>query len=110
WYLSEESGYSQLYTRDAGGKARALTRGAFEVSEPVPSADGKWFYVRANPEAPYRYDVYRVATGGGELEQVTDFHAIDGFALSPDDRTLLVRHSRAYLPAQLAVMPAQPGA
>jgi dipeptidyl aminopeptidase/acylaminoacyl peptidase len=110
WYLSEESGYSQLYTRTAGGKARALTSGEFEVSHPLLSADGKWFYVRANPEAPYRYDVYRVATGGGALERITNFHAIDGFALSPDDSRLLVLHSKAYLPAQLAVMPAQAGA
>ena len=104
WYLSEESGYSQLYTRAPGGSARQLTRGAFEVSHPQLSADGAWFYLRANAEAPYAYDVYRVATGGGALERITAYEGMDGFALSPDGSRLAVQHSSAYVPSQLAVV------
>ena len=104
WYVSEESGYAQLHAKPAGGKANALTSGRFEVSAPVLSADGKWFYLRANVEAPYSYDVYRVAVGGGKLERVTTFKGMQQFALSPDDRQLAVLHSSAYVPAQLAVV------
>lgn len=110
WYLSEESGWSQLYSKTADGKADALTHGRFEVSAPALSPDGRWFYLRANVEAPYAYDVYRVAVGGGELEQVTAYKGLQQFALSPDGRQLAVLHSSSYVPAQVAVAAAEPGA
>lgn len=110
WYLSEESGYSQLYSKTPGGKARALTSGSFEVSAPTLSGDGRWFYLRANVDAPYSYDLYRVPSAGGKLERITHFKAIDGFALSPDGKRLAVQHSSAYVPAQLAVVEVEGGA
>ncbi|MBB3226695.1 dipeptidyl aminopeptidase/acylaminoacyl peptidase [Luteibacter sp. Sphag1AF] len=103
WYLSEESGYSQLYTRRAGASSVALTRGQFEVSHPVLSGDGRWFYLRSNQTAPYSYDVYRVAVTGGAAERVTHYEGMDDFALSPDGTQLAVLHSSAYVPSQLAV-------
>ncbi len=102
WYLSEESGYSHLYAKAPRGKARALTRGRFEVSDPQLAADGQ-FYVRANAEAPYAYDVYRVPLDGGELERITHARGIDAFALAPDGRRLALLQSSSYVPAQLAV-------
>jgi dipeptidyl aminopeptidase/acylaminoacyl peptidase len=110
WYLSEETGYSQLYAKQPGGKANALTKGTFEVSSPQLSQDGKWFYLRANAEAPYAYDVYRVAAGGGAMERVTTLKGMQDFALSPDGRQLAVLHSSAYVPAQLAVLGSEGGA
>ncbi|MFC4819782.1 S9 family peptidase [Dokdonella ginsengisoli] len=110
WYLSEEGGWSQLYAKTASGKANALTHGRFEVSAPALSPDGRWFYLRANVEAPYAYDVYRVAVGGGELERVTAYKGMQQFALSPDGRQLAVLHSSSYVPAQVAVAAAEPGA
>ena len=110
WYVSEESGHAQLYAKTPGGKAVALTGGAFEVSAPAQSPDGKWFYLRANVEAPYAYDVYRVATGGGRLERVTTLKGMERFALSPDGTRLALLHSGAYVPTQLAVAEAAGGA
>jgi dipeptidyl aminopeptidase/acylaminoacyl peptidase len=110
WYVSEESGYAQLYTKAPGARATALTSGRFEVSSPALSPDGKWFYLRANVEAPYSYDVYRVAIAGGKLERVTAFKGMQQFALSPDGRQLAVLHSSAYIPAQLAVVTIDGGA
>jgi dipeptidyl aminopeptidase/acylaminoacyl peptidase len=110
WYVSEESGYAQLYAKQPGGKAKALTSGRFEVSAPVLSPDGRWFYLRANAEAPYRYDVHRVAAAGGALERVTNLHGMQQFALSPDGTRLAVLHSSAYVPAQLAVVAVDGGA
>jgi dipeptidyl aminopeptidase/acylaminoacyl peptidase len=104
WYASETSGYAQLYTKALGGKARKLTAGHFEVSGITPSADGKWFYLTANKQAPYAYDVYRVPVKGGKLERLTHFEAIDGFDLSPDGKHLAVLHSKAYMLPQLAVI------
>jgi len=109
WYLSEETGYSQLYTKPLGGKAKALTTGKFEVSHPVLSEDGQWFYVRTNQVAPYSYDVYRVPSAGGDLTRLTQYQGMDDFALSPDGRQLAVLHSSPYTLAQLAVQSADGG-
>ena len=109
WYLSEESGYSQLYTKAPGGKATALTRGTFEVSSPLLTPDGKWFYLRTNEQAPYAYDVYRVAVGGGKLERITTMQGMLEFHLSPDGKQLAVLRSGPYLPPQLALVGADGG-
>jgi Tol biopolymer transport system component len=110
WYVSEESGYAQLYAKSAGGKANALTSGKFEVSGPVVSPDGKWFYVRANAEAPYSYDVYRVAVGGGALQRITSVRGMQEFGLSPDGKQIAILRSDAYVPPQLALASADGGA
>ena len=109
WYLSEESGYSQLYSKLPGAKAKALTSGKFEVSDPQLSADGRWFYVRANVEAPYSYDVYRVASSGGELQRISSVKGMEGFALSPDASQLALQQSSSYVPAQLGLVAATGG-
>ena len=103
WYVSEEGGYAHLYAKAPGAKAQALTHGAFEVSHPLVSPDGRWFYLRANAEAPYTYDIYRVPTGGGALQRITRYQGAENFALSHDGRNLLVTHSASYIPAQIAV-------
>jgi dipeptidyl aminopeptidase/acylaminoacyl peptidase len=104
WYLSEESGYAQLYTRPLGGKASALTSGRFETDHPVLSPDGSTFYVRTNKVAPYSYDVYSVPAKGGELKRITQFQGLDDFSLSPDGRSLAILHSSPYVPPQLATL------
>lgn len=110
WYLSEESGYSQLYIKPLDGASKALTAGNFEVNQPQLSSDGKWFYLIANKTAPYSYDVYRVSSGGGELSRLTHYGGLEQFALSPDDRQLAVLHSSAYVLPQLAVQDVAGGA
>jgi dipeptidyl aminopeptidase/acylaminoacyl peptidase len=104
WYVSEESGFAQLYAKPLDGKARALTHGQFEVSQPVLSSDGRWFYLRANAEKPWAHDVWRVGSDGGDLQQVTHYQGMDSFALSHDGAKLLIAHSSSYVPPQLAVV------
>ncbi|MEO7149979.1 MAG: DPP IV N-terminal domain-containing protein, partial [Rhodanobacteraceae bacterium] len=103
WFESETSGWAQLFVKPPGGNAHALTPSGFEVSRPVVSPDGKWFYLRANKQAPYDYDVYRLPVTGGALQQVTHLQGMDDFVLSPDGSQLAVLHSSAYIPPQLAV-------
>ncbi len=110
WYLSEQSGWSQLYTKPLDGKATRLTSGKFEVSHPQLSEDGHWFYVRSNRVAPYSYDVYRLPASGGALTRVTQYQGMDDFRLSPDGTRLAVLHSSPYVFAQLAVQPSSGGA
>ncbi|RDS80074.1 S9 family peptidase [Dyella psychrodurans] len=109
WFLSEQTGYSQLYVKPLSGAVKALTAGKFEVSQPLLSNDGKWFYVRTNQVAPYSYDVYRVPSNGGALTRVTQYGGMDQFVLSPNDSQLGVLHSSAYVLPQLAVQGVQGG-
>jgi len=94
WYLSEESGYSQLYTKRIGQRRhRQLTKGEFVVREPAIDAGERFAYVVANRAHPGNYQVYRVPLGGGELEQVTGLDGVSSFVLAPDDSRLLILRS-----------------
>jgi dipeptidyl aminopeptidase/acylaminoacyl peptidase len=106
WYESEETGYAHLYTKTPNADARALTQGRFEVSNPALSADGRWFYVLSNARAPYSYDVYRVPSGGGKLQRLTQLQGLEKFALDQRGKDLLVTHSTPYVLSQIAVLKA----
>ncbi|WP_166750788.1 S9 family peptidase [Xanthomonas cannabis] len=109
WLLSEESGYSQLYTVEGNGKPRQRTRGKWEVSMPVPSADGNGMYFLCNQKWPGDYEVCKLDLRSDQLTEVTALNGVEGFSLSPDGQQLLVRYSGSYLPTQLAVVPATGG-
>jgi dipeptidyl aminopeptidase/acylaminoacyl peptidase len=106
WYLSEESGYSHLYSKAVDQRrARQLTSGRFVVREPALDPDGQWFYLVANRSHPGNYEVYRVAINGGELQQLTELDGVVSFSLSPTGEQLLLtrsyidRHEDLYLQA-----------
>jgi dipeptidyl aminopeptidase/acylaminoacyl peptidase len=103
WYQSEESGYIHLYTKALSGEPAALTHGAFEVSEPILSEDGRWFYVLCNEQAPSSYDAYRVPSSGGVLQRLTRLQGVEKIALDRAGTRLLVTHSSPYLRSQIAV-------
>jgi dipeptidyl aminopeptidase/acylaminoacyl peptidase len=106
WFESEESGFAHLYTKALRANARAITQGRFEVSQPTLSADGRWFYVLSNAQAPGSYDVYRVPSSGGQLQRVTQLQGVEKFALDQSGKQILVTHSAPYIRAQLAVLKA----
>jgi dipeptidyl aminopeptidase/acylaminoacyl peptidase len=96
WYLSEESGWSHLYTKRIGERRpRQLTEGEFVVSDPELNAGASHFYAVANRKHPGNYEVYRVPVEGGELEQVTSLGGVVAFELSPSGEELLL--TRSYL-------------
>ncbi len=109
WYVSEESGFSALYTRRDGDKAKAIVQGRFEVSAPQLSPDSAWFYLKSNAEAPYSYDVYRVPVAGGQTTRLTSLKGVEDFSVSPDGKQLLVAYSSSYLPQQLSLLPVEGG-
>ncbi|HEY0063007.1 MAG TPA: prolyl oligopeptidase family serine peptidase [Telluria sp.] len=109
WYLSEESGYSHLYTLGADGKTRALTQGKWEATRIDWSADGASAYMLCNPKAPGTYEVCSVSVKDSKLREVTALEGVEQYALSPDQRKLLVHYSSSYLPAQLATVPVSGG-
>ncbi|HET7586976.1 MAG TPA: prolyl oligopeptidase family serine peptidase [Gammaproteobacteria bacterium] len=121
WFLSEKSGWSQLYLTDAnGGETRPLTHGEFVVETPVVDHEGRYIYFQANPEQPGTWNIYRVAVRGGDIEQITDLPGLNGmqpalhgdsrFVLSPDDSKLLFYHSTTVRPPELYAVETNPGA
>lgn len=111
WYLSEEDGYAHLYVFDAEtGQRRRLTQGVFEVSDVKPTRDGAFFYFRANRGNPGVYEIYRVRTASGEVQQLTRLSGSNSYVLSPDEAQLLIVHSTALGPPELYVQAAEPGA
>ena len=106
WFQSEQSGYAQLYAKALNGPVRELTQGRFEVAGPQLSGDGRWFYFLSNAEAPYAWDVYRVPSRGGTPERISRMQGVEKFALDPSGRHLLLTHSSAYIPPQLALLAA----
>ncbi|MBN6149131.1 prolyl oligopeptidase family serine peptidase [Xanthomonas sp. AmX2] len=109
WLLSEQSGYSHLYTQRGTDKPRQRTRGDWEVSEPVLSADGRGFYFLCNRTWPGDYEVCKLDLDSDTVSELTALDGVEDFALSPDGQQLLVRYSGSYLPPQLAVLPAAGG-
>ncbi len=113
WYLSEESGWSQLYrVSTRTGETRRLTPdGKYEASLPVRSWDGRYLYYTANQEHPGKYDLWRVETATGKAEQLTRLGG--GYTqavLSPDESQLLFLHSTITRPEEVYVQAARPGA
>lgn len=102
WFLSEQSGYSHLYLA-GNGRPQALTSGSWEVSAPALSADGGRFLFVCNLSAPIDYEVCEVPADGGQARELTSLDGVNSFVESPDGSRLLLRHSSAYVPPQLAV-------
>ena len=109
WFLSEETGYSQLYTLN-NGHQRAVTTGAWEASDITWSSDGGTAYMLCNRATPGAYEVCAASLKDGATREVT---ALDGgverFDVAPDGSTLLVHYSAAYLPSQLATVALRAG-
>jgi dipeptidyl aminopeptidase/acylaminoacyl peptidase len=112
WYNSEETGHSNLYLvsmRD--GKARRIVEGDFEVSNVVPSRDGKHLYYRANQGHPGIYDVWRVPVSGSggdtKPEQLSKTGGETFFELSPEESRILLLHSTVTRHGDLYVQPNQ---
>ncbi|MCC2954223.1 prolyl oligopeptidase family serine peptidase [Massilia sp. IC2-477] len=111
WYLSEESGYSHLYTQPAeGGAPRALTSGKWEASDVRWSHDGSVAYVMCNRATPGDYEVCAVNAKDGAVREVTNLDGVERFTLSPDEKKLLVHWSSSYTPVQIATVPVSGGA
>lgn len=110
WYLSEQSGYSHLYWQPLNTKAKKLTAGTFEVSDPVLSRDGNSLYFRANPSHPGIYNLYKLDIASGQQQQLTALTGNLSYQLSPDERKILLTYSTSVQLPELYLMENQPAA
>ncbi|WP_434928264.1 prolyl oligopeptidase family serine peptidase [Shewanella sp. HL-SH2] len=105
YFLSEETGYSHLYVKTVGQKARALTQGKFVVDDVTLSPDAKHIVYRANADHPGSYNVYRVEIESGKIEQLTNWFGTLSYVLSPDGQSLLLDASSLIKPNELYLQP-----
>ncbi len=103
YFLSEQSGYSHLYIKRDGKRAKALTEGPFEVSDLTLSKDDNYIYYRANKKHPGIYEVYRVDLNKGKSEALTDLNGVTDYVLSPDETHLALTYSSTTRPPELFV-------
>lgn len=105
YYLSEETGYSHLYKKPLDAPAQALTSGKYEVDQVTQSADGRYFYFKANKKHPGIYEIYRVDSQGESITALTDFNGMTDYELSPSGEQLLLTHSSLTMPPELYLVP-----
>jgi dipeptidyl aminopeptidase/acylaminoacyl peptidase len=111
WFVSERDGYAHLYTvAAAGGAARQLTAGPWEVHAAEISADERRFWLRTNDGSPFEYHFYHMPLAGGERVRVTSAPGVHNATPSPDGGRLAVVHSYSNRPPELYVMQNRRGA
>ncbi|ABV88831.1 S9 family peptidase [Shewanella pealeana] len=103
YYLSEETGFSHLYLKEQGEKAKALTQGKFVVSDITLGPKAQFIYYKANKTHPGMDNVYRVEIATGKDEQLTQWQGQLDYTLSPDGTALLLNASTRIQPAELFV-------
>lgn len=103
YFQSEESGFAHLYLLDDQDRIRQLTRGSYEVSNPVLSKNDQYVYFKANKKHPGVYEIYRVDTGSGQVTGLTSLNGMNDFSLSPDEQKLLVLHSEIAMPPEVYI-------
>ncbi len=109
WLLSEQSGWSHLYTLVPGSAARERTHGEWETSTPQFASDGRHAWFVCNRRWAGGYEVCEEDLANDNVKEITALEGVEDFALSPDEHQVLVRYSGSYTPAQLAVVPADGG-
>jgi dipeptidyl aminopeptidase/acylaminoacyl peptidase len=109
WYISEESGYSHLYTINVETKERKqLTSGNFEVQKVTLNRSRQQFYVTTNESNPGEKQLYRIPVEGGARERITPLSGAYEFSLSPDEKFIALRYSYTNKPWELQIMENKP--
>ncbi|HEY3429536.1 MAG TPA: prolyl oligopeptidase family serine peptidase [Cyclobacteriaceae bacterium] len=111
WFVSEETGYSHLYTYDISTKAKkALTSGKYEVQQADLSRSKKYFYITTNEVHPGEKQFYKLPIQGGKAERITTMTGAHEAEVSPDEKTIAFRYSYSNKPWELFIMENKAGA
>ncbi len=89
WFVSEATGYSQLYSASAtGGEVRSLTAGRWEVLGVTLSPDERDFWLTTSEPSPYEKQLYRMPVSGGTRTRITALSGGHEAVASPDGRLI----------------------
>jgi len=101
YFLSEESGYSQLYLKPIDGQMKQITSGTFIVDNVYISKDDAHAFYKANKKHPGIYEIYRTDLSSGETVALTKLNGMTDFVMSPTEERLLLTHSKLTMPPEL---------
>ena len=104
WFLSEETGFGQLYRLDRRGRVRAVTEGPFEVSDVTVERDGEHALALSNRAHPTQSDLYRIRLRDGRMTRLTQQRGVERYALHPLTGDVLLLHSASYVPTQMSLL------
>ncbi|MFL5606411.1 MAG: prolyl oligopeptidase family serine peptidase [Gemmatimonadaceae bacterium] len=111
WYVSEATGYAQLYSAAAtGGDVQPLTQGKWEVLDVELSPDKREFFLTTNEPSPYEQQQYRMPVRGGARTRITTASGGHAAVASPDGRWLADVYSFVNRPPDLYLVANRPGA
>lgn len=111
YFQSERTGYSHLYTVPfAGGDAKALTSGKWEVESAVLSNDKSRFFLVTNEPDPGEKQVYEMSADGAPRTRLTALPGGHSMVPSPDDQWFADVYSYTNKPPELYVQEARANA
>lgn len=111
WFISEETGYSHLYSYDVVSKTqKALTSGKYEVQQVELSRSKKHFYLTTNELHPGEKQFYKLSITGGAAEKITSATGAHEVEISPDEKMLVYRFSYSNKPWELFLTENKAGA
>ena len=111
WFVSEATGYAQLYSAAAaGGDVRPLTQGKWEVLNVDLSPDRRELYLTTNEPSPFEQQQYRMSVNGGARTRVTTASGGHAPVVSPDGRWLADVYSFVNRPPDLFLAANRAGA
>jgi len=111
WYVSEKTGFAQLYSASAaGGDDRPLTEGKWEVLDVALSPDEREFYLTTSEPSPFEQQQYRMPVNGGARTRVTTASGGHSPVASPDGRWLADVYSFVNQPPDLFLVANRAGA
>jgi len=104
WFLSERTGWMQLYSIPyAGGDPHALTSGKFEIDDARLSDDKTSFYLTTSQESLYERHLYRMPIAGGSPVKLTPQQGMHDAVASPDGKSVADVYSYTNRPPELYI-------
>lgn len=114
WFLSEETGFSHLYTYNPESKQTIQhTSGNFEVRDVTiahdPTNQTRYAYFRTNQSHPGIQELYRLNLKSNKLKPITDLKGtIENYEISPDQTQAVITYSNINTPPELYLIDLNP--
>ncbi|MES2179722.1 MAG: prolyl oligopeptidase family serine peptidase [Gemmatimonadota bacterium] len=111
WFVSESSGYAQLYSANAaGGDVKPLTTGKWEVLSAELAPDKKEFYLTTSEPSSNEKQFYRMNVATGARTRMTTASGGHAVVVSPDGKSIADVYSFTNQPPDLFLQANAPNA
>jgi dipeptidyl aminopeptidase/acylaminoacyl peptidase len=104
WFVSEQTGFAQLYEVPfAGGAVKPLTEGKWEIEDMTISDDKKSFYLTTSEVSPFERHLYRMPIAGGARTKLTSAIGRHDSVASPDGAVIADLYSYTNKPPEVFI-------